>query len=113
MVGGDAVRGRDPQMSLINEMLLRGRTGTGGVILVEGEAGMGKSLLLAEAAKAATAQGYTTVVAVADEFERMIPMYPLLLALGDVTEPDDLATAADIADPDPRTRPTNLPRLRR
>lgn len=34
---------------------------------------MGKSLLLAEAAKAATAQGCTTVTAVADEFERMLP----------------------------------------
>jgi DNA-binding CsgD family transcriptional regulator len=96
-VGGDGVRGRDLETSLIQQMLLRSRTGTGGVILVEGEAGMGKSLLLAEAAKAATAQGYTTVVAAADEFERMIPLCPLLLALGDASEPgDDLASVARV-----------------
>ena len=98
-------------------MLHRGRTGTGGVILVEGAPGIGKSLLLAEAAKAATAQGYTTVTAAADEFERMMPLCPLLLALedvgrrghayagrGDPTDSTDLPDAADLGDPDPRMR---------
>jgi DNA-binding CsgD family transcriptional regulator len=106
MVGGDGVRGRDSETSLILQMLLRGRVGSGGVILVEGEAGMGKSLLLAEAAKAATAQGYATVVAAADEFERMIPLFPLLLALGDpgyAGEPGEGARTA-AAEPDARMR---------
>jgi DNA-binding CsgD family transcriptional regulator len=105
------VRGRDPETQLISEMLHRGRTGTGGVILVEGAPGMGKSLLLAEAAKAATALGYTTVAAVADEFERMIPLCPLLLALEDVAGrgypqayPADPADLTDLTEPDPRTQ---------
>ena len=100
------MRGRDSETSLILQMLLRGRVGSGGVILVEGEAGMGKSLLLAEAAKAATAQGYATVVAAADEFERMIPLFPLLLALGDpgyAGEPGEGARTA-AAEPDARMR---------
>jgi DNA-binding CsgD family transcriptional regulator len=104
------VHGRDQETQLIGEMLHRGRTGTGGVVLVEGAPGMGKSLLLAEAAKAATAQGYTTVTAVADEFERMIPLCPLLLALEDVAGrdypqayPADPADLDDLTEPGPRT----------
>jgi DNA-binding CsgD family transcriptional regulator len=102
------VHGRDPETHLISEMLHRGRTSTGGVVLVEGAPGMGKSLLLAEAAKAATAQGYTTVTAVADEFERMIPLCPLLLALEDVAGRDypqaNPADLTDLTEPDPRTQ---------
>jgi DNA-binding NarL/FixJ family response regulator len=100
-----AVRGRDLEYQLIKDLLHRGRTGTGGVLLIEGEPGMGKSLLLAEAAKAATAQGYTTVTAVADQFERMIALCPLLLALADVTGPVAAEpAAADLSEPDPRIR---------
>jgi DNA-binding CsgD family transcriptional regulator len=102
------VRGRESETQLIGEMLHRGRTGSGGVILVEGAPGMGKSLLLAEAAKAATAQGFTTVTAVADEFERMIPLCPLLLALEDVAGQGHNgvgpADPPDLTDADPRMR---------
>lgn len=111
------MHGRERETQLISELLHRGRTGTGGVLLVEGAPGMGKSLLLAEAAKAATAHGYATVTAVADEFERMIPLCPLLLALEDVagsgsidrhparpTHPADPADPIELTDPDPRTR---------
>jgi DNA-binding CsgD family transcriptional regulator/tetratricopeptide (TPR) repeat protein len=97
------VRGRESVTTLIEEMLHRGRTGTGGVILVEGEPGMGKSLLLAEAAKSATTQGYTTVAAAADEFERMIPLCPLLLALGDAAVPSAEDFGSDQGT-DPRMR---------
>jgi DNA-binding CsgD family transcriptional regulator len=93
------VRGRDAELQLIDAILHRGRDRTGGVILIEGEPGMGKSLLLAEAAKAATVQGYTTVTAVADEFARTIPLWPLLQALGEVTGQQD-----GPGDPDPRMR---------
>ncbi len=68
-------------MRLFGEMLRRGKSGAGGLILVEGQPGMGKSLLLGEVARAADAQGYTTVAVAADEFSRAIPLGPLLLAL--------------------------------
>jgi DNA-binding NarL/FixJ family response regulator len=106
------VRGRDLEDRLIRELLRRGRTGSGGVLLIEGEPGMGKSLLLAEAAKAATAQGYTTVTAVADQFERMVPLCPLVLALADVTDPVAAEpAAASLTEPDPRMRAVATVRL--
>jgi DNA-binding CsgD family transcriptional regulator len=71
-------------MRLCEDMLRRGKTGAGGLVLIEGQPGMGKSLLLSEVAKAAAAAGYTTVAAVADQFARAIPLGPLLLALGDL-----------------------------
>src|SRR5215813_11291114 len=82
-----AVRGRDAETRLVGELLRRGRRHSGSVLLIEGEPGMGKSVLLASAAQAATALGYATVTTVADEFERLIPLGPLLLALGDATDP--------------------------
>src|SRR5215831_5188026 len=106
-----AVRGRDAETKLIGELLRRGRRHSGAVLLIEGEPGMGKSLLLASAAQAATALGYATVITVADEFERLIPLGPLLLALGDVTDPadDELDYSTD---PDPRMRVVGRVRYR-
>jgi DNA-binding CsgD family transcriptional regulator len=98
-------------MRLAEQMLRRGRSGIGGLILVEGQSGMGKSLLLGEAVKTAVAQGYSTVVAVADEFTRTIPLSPLLLALGDVAEPGD-HDPGDTGDPDPRMRDISRVRWR-
>lgn len=97
-------------MRLCEEMLRRGKSGTGGLILVEGQPGMGKSLLLGETAKAAAAQGYTTVTAVAGELTRTIPLSPLLLALGDVAEPGD-HDPGDFGELDPRMR--DIGRVRR
>jgi DNA-binding CsgD family transcriptional regulator len=98
-------------MRLIGDLLRRGRRHSGAVLLIEGEPGMGKSLLLASAAQAATALGYATVITVADEFERLIPLGPLLLALGDVTDPadDELDYSTD---PDPRMRVVGRVRYR-
>lgn len=53
----------------------------GGVVLVEGEPGMGKTLLLAEAAAAATARGAASASGRADELGRLMPLGPLLAAL--------------------------------
>jgi DNA-binding CsgD family transcriptional regulator len=106
-----AVRGRDAETRLVGELLRQGRRHSGSVLLIEGEPGMGKSVLLASAAQAATALGYATVTTVADEFERLIPLGPLLLALGDVTDPadDELDYSTD---PDPRMRVVGRVRYR-
>jgi DNA-binding CsgD family transcriptional regulator len=94
-------------MRLCEDMLRRGKSGAGGLVLVEGQPGMGKSLLLSEAAKAAAVAGYTTVATVADQFARAIPLGPLLLALGGIAEPAD----PEPGDVDPRMR--EIGRVRR
>jgi len=98
-----SLRGRDAELELIDATLRHGAGLPGEVILVDGEPGIGKSLLLARAAQLAVAQGYTTVTAVADEFARTIPLGPLLFALDDAAGPigDDTGGPAD---PDPRMR---------
>lgn len=103
--GGDGMHGRDAELRLCRDMLRRGRS-AGGVILVAGRPGTGKSSLLAEASAMATAHGWTVVAAAADEFARTIPLSSLLLAIGD--DPD--RAPAESADPDPLIR--DIGRLR-
>jgi DNA-binding CsgD family transcriptional regulator/tetratricopeptide (TPR) repeat protein len=100
-----AVRGRDSELELIEAALRRAAAGSSSVILIEGEPGIGKSLLLSHALHAATRQGFTTVDAVADEFSRMIPLGPLLLALNEMDEPggeNPVGGGRDPEDPDLR-----------
>jgi DNA-binding NarL/FixJ family response regulator len=77
------MHGRNAEWSLVAELQRRVRDGRGGVLLVEGEAGIGKSLLLAEAAEAARSEGFSVVRADAHELEREIPLCSMLMALSD------------------------------
>ncbi len=77
------MHGRNTEWGLVAELLRRVRDGRGGVLLIEGETGIGKSLLLAEAADAARDQGFSVVRADAHELERGIPLCSLLVALSD------------------------------
>ncbi|MEU1504087.1 AAA family ATPase [Kitasatospora sp. NPDC005748] len=52
---------RDPQLRRIAALATRARTGTGGVLLVTGAAGTGRSALLAEAARREAAHGTTVL----------------------------------------------------
>ncbi|MFF5207726.1 AAA family ATPase [Streptosporangium sp. NPDC000396] len=75
------MRGREREWAAVLA-LLGTVTGAGGnVMLVEGEPGIGKSLLLAEAATVASARGMKVVRGQADELERLMPLGPLLFAL--------------------------------
>lgn len=77
------MHGRNAEWNLAREMLQRASYGNGGVLLVEGEAGAGKSLLLTETAGAARALGFSVLRADAHELEREIPLCSLLVALSD------------------------------
>ncbi|WP_158566964.1 ATP-binding protein [Actinomadura craniellae] len=72
-------------------------------LLVEGEPGAGKSLLLAEAARAAAREGVAVVSGRAERLGQLMDMEPLFTALG--LEPDVPAEGAD--------RPMRLVRLLR
>jgi DNA-binding CsgD family transcriptional regulator/tetratricopeptide (TPR) repeat protein len=77
---GRIIRGRELEQQAILSLVQRARRGHGGALLIEGEPGTGKSLLLAQAASAAETEGVCVAVAVADELSRFMPLGPLLLA---------------------------------
>ncbi|MER5649743.1 AAA family ATPase [Streptosporangium sp. NPDC002524] len=75
------MRGRKDEWAAVLALLGGVTSATGNVVLVEGEPGTGKSLLLAEAASAATARGTAVASGRADELGRLTPLGPLLAAL--------------------------------
>ncbi|MEU9836392.1 AAA family ATPase [Streptosporangium sp. NPDC048047] len=93
------MRGREPERAEVLR-LLEGVAGPGThVLLVEGEPGIGKSLLLAEAAAAAAARGTDVAAGRADELERMMPLAPLLSALEETTTRAAVARSAFPGEP--------------
>jgi DNA-binding CsgD family transcriptional regulator len=80
--GDEEMRGRDPERQAIQGLLRRARQGIGGVVLVEGEPGIGKSLLLREAADEAAIEGFSLAAGAADELGQAISFSALRAALG-------------------------------
>jgi DNA-binding CsgD family transcriptional regulator len=75
------MRGRDTEWQMVGQLLRRTRTGVGGVILVDGERGTGKSLLLREAGHAASVQGFSLAAGAADPLGGKMPFFALHAAL--------------------------------
>ncbi|WP_158566694.1 helix-turn-helix transcriptional regulator [Actinomadura craniellae] len=77
-------RGRDRESRAITDLLrAAAEGGRGGVLLVEGQSGMGKSRLLAEAIDVAAGHGFMLAQGTADESSRLRPLEPLMSALGE------------------------------
>jgi hypothetical protein len=57
--GQPVARGREAQQKAIGDLLRRAQRGTGGVLLVDGEPGIGKSLLLRDATDTAAGLGFS------------------------------------------------------
>ena len=66
---------------MIRDLLRRARRGAGGVLLVDGEPGIGKSLLLRDATDEAAEQGFSLAAGAADPLGRVIPFFALRAAL--------------------------------
>ncbi len=75
------MRGRDAEWRLVDGLLRDAEHGSGGVLLVDGEQGIGKSLLLREAASKATARGFSLAAGAEDQLGRVIPFFALRTAL--------------------------------
>jgi len=73
--------GRDEHLAVVASLVEEARAGAGQVLLVEGEAGIGKSALLDAAAARAAADGFTLLVGRGDELGATRPFAPLLDAL--------------------------------
>src|SRR5712692_10507270 len=72
------LRGRDAEMAAINAALGDARDGRGGVLLVEGGPGLGKSRLLEEAVSLAGRAGVRAAMGRADADDNVVPMAPLM-----------------------------------
>lgn len=73
--------GRETELAALRTALLEARRGRGGVVLVQGEAGIGKSRLTSEITSAAGADGVTVLSGRASEVARPSPFRPLSEAL--------------------------------
>jgi DNA-binding CsgD family transcriptional regulator len=80
--GNEAMRGRESEQSVIRGLLRRAQQGTGGVVLVQGEPGIGKSLLLRQAVSEAAGRGFSLATGAADRLSRALPFFALRTALG-------------------------------
>ena len=79
----NTVRGRAAERRLVRDLLLRAQRGSGGVLLVEGEPGIGKSALLRDAVDQAAGLGFSLAVDAADPLGQPIPLFEVRRALGE------------------------------
>jgi DNA-binding CsgD family transcriptional regulator len=80
-VGREVVYGREAEQKIIRDLLRCAHCGAGGVVLVEGQPGIGTSLLLSDATDEAAHLGFSLVAAAADQLGQAIPFAPLRAAL--------------------------------
>lgn len=85
--------GRASERLLLDDALSRAATGTTTLLTIEGEAGIGKSTLLAALRERSVEAGFRCMRGTADEFERTRPFGPLLDALADTPDAPELHAA--------------------
>jgi len=76
-----ALRGRDSERSAIRELLGQAERGADGVVLIEGEPGIGKSRLLRDACQQAGDRAFSLVAGAADPLAHASPLFTLRAAL--------------------------------
>ena len=79
--GSPPVRGRDEQLQMITGFLERVRAGVGGVAIIEGAAGLGKTRLLAAARAAARTLSFRTGLGAAEPGHSSVELAVLMEAL--------------------------------
>ncbi|NDU72124.1 AAA family ATPase [Actinomadura sp. DSM 109109] len=77
----EAVHGRAAEREIVGDLLRRARRGTGAVVLLDGEQGSGRSLLLRDSIDEAAEQGFSLAIAAADQMGQAIPLFALRAAL--------------------------------
>jgi DNA-binding CsgD family transcriptional regulator/tetratricopeptide (TPR) repeat protein len=79
---------RAAEQKMVRDLLRRARQGRGGLVLVEGEPGIGKSLLLRHCTDEAAGHGLSLAAGAADQLGQAIPLFALRSAL-----PEPFATS--------------------
>jgi predicted ATPase len=81
--GRSPVCGREPEQRIIHDLLRGAEQGVGGVVLVEGEPGIGKTVLLRDGISEAEQRGFSVAAASADQLSQTLPLSALCGALGE------------------------------
>src|SRR5919204_4901869 len=76
--------GREEELSNLEDALLSAMRGEGGVVVLGGEAGMGKSRLASELVKRAQRIGCTVMFGTCSEADLALPYLPFLEAIGNL-----------------------------
>src|SRR2546425_12540403 len=87
----EALVGRDAEISLLEDALLAALRGDGGVVIVGGEAGMGKTRVVSELATRARRSGCVVVSGACSEAELSLPYLPFLEAIGNHLAKEDVS----------------------
>jgi predicted ATPase len=91
---GPRLRGREVELRALDDVLDRVASGRSAIVLVEGEAGIGKTRLLAETLERARARGVQVAAGRAEELERTRPFGLVADTLGCVRSSSDPRRAA-------------------
>ncbi|HYF47023.1 MAG TPA: ATP-binding protein, partial [Acidimicrobiales bacterium] len=89
MSEGGRLHGRQRELDTLEELLAGAARGHGGVVLLEGEPGIGKSRLVAELAERASVSGFGVFVGRGDEIGSLRPFGPIVDALDLRPDSDD------------------------
>ena len=79
--GREVLHGRTAEQKMVRDLLRRARRGAGGVVLVEGDPGIGRSWLLRDATDEAAELGFSLAAGAADQLGQTIPFFALRTAL--------------------------------
>ena len=79
--GRQVLHGRAAEQRMVRDLLRRARRGAGGVVLVEGDPGTGRSGLLRDATDDAAELGFSLAAGAADQLGQTIPFFALRTAL--------------------------------
>ena len=83
--------GRDAEISLLEDALLATLRGDGGVVIVGGEAGMGKTRLVSDLVTRARRRGSVVMSGACSEAELSLPYLPFLEAIGNHLAREDVS----------------------
>jgi DNA-binding NarL/FixJ family response regulator/tetratricopeptide (TPR) repeat protein len=91
--------GRQNAVEAASALVRRARVGAGGILLVAGEAGIGKSRLLRETGIEARAHGFVVLRGACFEADRAVPFAPLLDLVRELSATTSPAAAAHVLAP--------------
>jgi class 3 adenylate cyclase len=86
---------RDAQLAALEDALLEARRGHGGLVVLSGEAGIGKTRLASELVRQARRLGSVALLGGCSEAELSLPYLPFVEAIGNYLAEEDIAALAE------------------